>query len=425
MKKINTSPLKISKLTFMLFILFNLLISSPCYAFSDREEITSGAMYDDVISFCPEARLYDSDGVLHMDISALDTSLGEDLTALHIVKITGRLLSSENISDYSDIVVEHHTDDTSATISITSFKNIGSFTSQLTTRSDLEWFDSSLQSYYKRDFGCHDLNIASGDNDGLWLYSSFPLSIAPYNHEAVTLSAYKYEASTIKVTLSSDNTSLEENVTRFLKICERSTQNFLDIYNVGTDQLRFNAFDIIYTDESTSDELVTASYYIENNQLTGNLSFKDLDFLAQYRKSVSSLNETDPSVATEADPEMSSKPVPYSLEFGELLDANPNGGIDMNTLVIKAKIKPNLTNRMTITQNYQNVIKMIQSKDYSQYDAISYWAVADMTDGSERKVISFTVDKNCIDAITNGSIASGKTLEKYLTDLWILPSLQE
>ena len=121
----------------------------------------------------------------------------------------------------------------------------------------------------------------------------------------------------------------------------------------------------------------------------------------------------------------SEKPVPVSLKFGELLDANPNGGSNMNTLVIKAKIEPNLTNRMTITQNYQNVIHMIKDGDYAQYDSISYWAVADMADGSEGKVISFTVDKSCIDAIANGSIATGDTLEEHLADLWILPSLQE
>lgn len=48
-----------------------------------------------------------------------------------------------------------------------------------------------------------------------------------------------------------------------------------------------------------------------------------------------------------------------------------------------------------------------------------------MADGSEGKVISFTMDKSCIEAITNGTIATGDTLEEYLTDLWILPSLQE
>lgn len=135
---------------------------------------------------------------------------------------------------------------------------------------------------------------------------------------------------------------------------------------------------------------------------------------------------SDAAMNSSASTQVSSeKPVPVSLKFGELLDANPNGGANMNTLVIKAKIEPNLTNQMTITQNYQNVIHMIKDGDYTQYDAISYWAVADMADGSEGKVISFTIDKSCIEAISNGTIATGDTLAKHLTDLWILPSLQE
>lgn len=143
---------------------------------------------------------------------------------------------------------------------------------------------------------------------------------------------------------------------------------------------------------------------------------------------LNSLNEVslDSENDTSSDNQVSSeKEVPISLKFGELLDANPNGGANMNTLVIKAKIEPNLTNQMTITQNYQNVIHMVKDGDYTQYDAISYWAVADMADGSEGKVISFTIDKSCIEAIANGTIATGDTLEEHLTDLWILPSLQE
>lgn len=139
----------------------------------------------------------------------------------------------------------------------------------------------------------------------------------------------------------------------------------------------------------------------------------------------STLAEKQEDQTETSSPSEPSKPVPITLEYGRLLDANPDSGVDMNTLVIKAKIEPNLTNRMTITQNYQNIIQMLQKDDYTQYDSIQYWAVADMTDGSEGKVISFTVDKSCIESITNGTIASGDTLEEYLTDLWIFPSLQE
>jgi hypothetical protein len=112
----------------------------------------------------------------------------------------------------------------------------------------------------------------------------------------------------------------------------------------------------------------------------------------------------------------------YTLEFGELLDANPSGGADGNTLVIKAKISSSYSNKATINQNYHNIIDLVENQGCGKYDAIDYWAVADMSDGSEGKVISFLVNKDVLDAIDNQSIVA-TTLDSYLEDLWILPSL--
>ena len=47
-----------------------------------------------------------------------------------------------------------------------------------------------------------------------------------------------------------------------------------------------------------------------------------------------------------------------------------------------------------------------------------------MTDGSEAKVISFTVPKKVISAIANAKI-SASDLGDYVEDLWILPSLRD
>lgn len=108
-----------------------------------------------------------------------------------------------------------------------------------------------------------------------------------------------------------------------------------------------------------------------------------------------------------------------SLEHGELLDYTTVAG----PLVIKAKIQPSFTNKLTIDQNYMNVADVILNQGGNQFDEIQYWAVADMTDGSESKVISFTLDKSTIDGIYNGNIIDIQ-LGDYVTDLWILPSLQ-
>lgn len=399
------------KICLLLIFCFAGICSSNKYICnaSDRQEITSGELYNDVISFCPLGKIYNSDGALQFDVtSALDMSNGSDAAALQFVQTAARLLSCDGISDYTDIVIGVFDENTLSTISIVNFKSVGSFSCSLTANSSLEGFDASAQDYYNEIFGCHDLNSASGNGDNLWLYSTF------YGQ----LSGYENDGASITITVPSDNSQPSENVVKFTETCNRSTQNFLDIYNADSSQLSFDSFNIEYTDAATSSSLVTAKYYIEGSKLMGKFSFSDLNFLSEYRNGTSSSASSSGSAS-------SGKEVPYTLAYGKLLDANSSGGANMNSLVIKAKIEPNLTNRLTITQNYQNVIQMVQGGDYTSYDEIQYWAVADMSDGSEGKVISFTVDKSCIEAIAAGTIASGDTLEGYLTDLWILPSLQE
>lgn len=113
-----------------------------------------------------------------------------------------------------------------------------------------------------------------------------------------------------------------------------------------------------------------------------------------------------------------------SVLHGELLSANGSGGIDGHTLVVKVKIKPNLTNEMTIKQNYLNVEDIIRNKGGRSYNAIDYWAVADMNNGEEGKVISFTVNRDLIKQIVDLQIPVNKYGD-YVDDLWILPSLLE
>lgn len=109
-----------------------------------------------------------------------------------------------------------------------------------------------------------------------------------------------------------------------------------------------------------------------------------------------------------------------SLKHGELLEYTTIAG----PLVIKAKIESSLTNKLTINQNYMNVADIILNQGGNNFDEIQYWAVADMADGSESKVIQFTLDKNTIDGVYNGNIVDIQ-LGDYVTDLWILPSLKE
>lgn len=109
----------------------------------------------------------------------------------------------------------------------------------------------------------------------------------------------------------------------------------------------------------------------------------------------------------------------YKIKFGKFLSAQTTG----STIAIKAKIDSNLTNKMTIEQNYYNVCDLIKNQGLDVYDEVQYWAVADMTSGDEAKVISFTVPKSVIDKIASGNFPDN-TLGDYVEDLWIHPSLK-
>lgn len=100
---------------------------------------------------------------------------------------------------------------------------------------------------------------------------------------------------------------------------------------------------------------------------------------------------------------------------------DPNN--DGKTLVIKAKIKPSYSNKTTISQNYFNVADIIKNQGANSFETIDYWAVADMTDGSEEKVVSFTLDSYTIQNIYDGNIVDN-LIGEYATDLWVHQSLR-
>ena len=110
------------------------------------------------------------------------------------------------------------------------------------------------------------------------------------------------------------------------------------------------------------------------------------------------------------------------IRHGTLLDWTVNDLVSPKVIVIKTKITSNLTNKMTVEQNYYNVQGVAKSGEYNDYD-IRYWAVADMENGSESKVISFDVPSDVMKQLANDRILPGD-LEKYVENLWILPSLK-
>lgn len=91
--------------------------------------------------------------------------------------------------------------------------------------------------------------------------------------------------------------------------------------------------------------------------------------------------------------------------------------------VVKVKISKSYSKSSTIAQNYFNVSDLIKNRGFDKYTKIQYWAVADMNDGSEQKVISFTLDKDTIQSIANNEIVDNQ-IGDYSDDLWVHPSLR-
>lgn len=107
------------------------------------------------------------------------------------------------------------------------------------------------------------------------------------------------------------------------------------------------------------------------------------------------------------------------LQYGELLSLHEQDGI----AVVKAKIAPSFSNSATVSQNYYNIEALVKKHGFDKYDEVQYWAVADMTDGSEQKVISFTVPHDVLAKIAAGKLAINQ-LGSYVTDLWVHQSLR-
>lgn len=131
--------------------------------------------------------------------------------------------------------------------------------------------------------------------------------------------------------------------------------------------------------------------------------------------------QTETETAPESEAE-STEPV-YSLEFGKLVSVVTNEIDGKNVIVVKAKITPKGKNKDTINQNYFNVEDLIQEQGCDTFDELQYWAVADLTDGLEQKVVAFTVNSSLIKMIADGSVPANQ-LGDYVDDLYILPSLQ-
>lgn len=136
-----------------------------------------------------------------------------------------------------------------------------------------------------------------------------------------------------------------------------------------------------------------------------------------YSNTAEDLSEKDETDQEEKDEIITDK---FKLQYGELLEYHETEDI----LVIKAKIESNISKKLTVSQNGFNVEDLILNQEAEKYNEIQYWAVADMADGTESKVVSFTVDKDLIFKVKNKKVY-GNEIITHSKDVWIHKSLSE
>lgn len=339
---------------------------------------------------------------------------------------------SENIAEYSKHNVYARYDDSILDCeedSIVKFKNKDGYVSILDI--DLDDFKGMIATDDKNEMlKLFFLDIILGDekgeegqycnlyegSDGMYIFKYQDPNEVQADIEAKLYDADGYTAIMSvklirKLTLGSKSVQQAEDIERALNDCFESVEVHYDLDSQGVDRM-----------VETLNERAKQNIEKKNKKIQEAKKKKKLEEERKKAEKIESKKNKEKS--EEEQDEMEETRDIYSLEYGELLDVNKKGGADFKTLVIKAKIKPNLTNKLTIQQNFHNIEDIVKNKDGDKYNAIDYWAVADMTDGSEGKVISFTVSKEMIQDIINDRIFVTQ-YKDYVDDLWILPSLQE
>ena len=105
------------------------------------------------------------------------------------------------------------------------------------------------------------------------------------------------------------------------------------------------------------------------------------------------------------------------------LEYDDNAKCIKNAMIVQYEIEENLTNKLTIDQNYYNVEKIVKNSNLDNIDEIQYWATGKLSNGYEGKIISFTVPKDLFEKIKNDSIVP-IDYNKHVQELWIVDNLK-
>lgn len=104
--------------------------------------------------------------------------------------------------------------------------------------------------------------------------------------------------------------------------------------------------------------------------------------------------------------------------FYDVYDGNKNENNKNNILILQVLLSEAQDREIVLEQNFLNIEDLIKNQNCSVYDQIEYVAKIKNKDNKKEDVISFLVDKNCINLISTAAI----TVEEYeqnVKELWI------
>ena len=117
------------------------------------------------------------------------------------------------------------------------------------------------------------------------------------------------------------------------------------------------------------------------------------------------------------------KCIEYQITNGDLVDCVVNT-ID-NTITIKVQLDDEF-DTVSIPENLENIVNLLQNQDLNKYKEIHYWAVINLKQGKkvvEEKVISFTIKQENYELITKNDLKFYEKKE-FMSDLWLHPKLR-
>lgn len=160
--------------------------------------------------------------------------------------------------------------------------------------------------------------------------------------------------------------------------------------------------------KSTTD----SSWQEEKEDINGKDLDKDEKEESNINGSTLALDDTTRELATKDNLKLK-----YGV-FYDVYDGNKNEDDKNNILILQVLLSEAQDREIILEQNFLNIEDLIKNQNCSVYDQIEYVAKIKNKDNKKEDVISFLLDKNCINLISTAAIIV-EEYEQNVKELWV------